>query len=410
MTTSEPLDPDLPVGKRIQHFRTKAGMSREALAAQLGKTVRWLKAVESGQIRQPRLPDLVRFAATLGVRDLALLTGAVTGRLPVDAFLTRAHQALPAVQAALGDYALAGHQPPPDLRHLRERIAFAWKARHASPNHRTVLGELLPALLHDAQTAARGYDGPRRAEGQALLAETLVLSTFYLAYQPVASLVWRAKERAMAVAQDSGDTRVIAMAAWSLAHAHRDTGDWDSAHHVTEDALRMLRSRLPGGPAELLGLYGALQFEAAYTAARSGCSGEALHNLDEAERTARRLPAGYHQVMSSFSPSLMVANAVTVHVELRQGGEALRCATAGDFTAIPSIPRRSRHLIEVARAHHLRNDLAASLDCVEAAVATAPETARFNGFARQIVLDGTEASGEVRRRAQRLVEVAGLVA
>jgi len=49
---------------------------------------------------------------------------------------------------------------------------------------------------------------------------------------------------------------------------HRDAGDWDTAMAVTVDLLRALEVRVADGSTNLLALWGALQFEAAYTAAR----------------------------------------------------------------------------------------------------------------------------------------------
>ncbi|MCO1580474.1 helix-turn-helix domain-containing protein [Crossiella sp. SN42] len=407
---ADPLDPDLPVGRRIQFFRVHMGLSRPVVAERLGKSVSWLKAVETGRLLPPRLPVLVQLSGILGVRDLADLTGVLEPRT-VDVLSTSAHPALPAVWSALNSYGLTGADcPPPSLAHLRERLVFAWQARHAAANHRTVLGDLLPGLLRDAQTAVRGYHGPDRARAQALLAEALNLATFYLAYQPSASLLWRAKERAMAAAQDSGHPDAIAMAAWSLAYAHRDSGDWDEAQAVTLDALTMLEPLLPDGSTRLLALYGALQFEAAFTAARAGRAGTAMHHLDEADRAAQRLPEGLYQPMTSFSTPIMTAHAVTVSVELCRGGEALRHAGQLDAAAIPSLPRRSRHQIEIARAHLLHKDLETALELVGAAADTAIETVRYNGHARQIVLEARNGPVRLRPRAEQLAYRLGLVA
>ncbi|MGI8311599.1 hypothetical protein [Saccharopolyspora hattusasensis] len=78
------------------------------------------------------------------------------------------------------------------------------------------------------------------------------------------------------------------------------------------------------------------------------------------------------------------ANAVTLGVELRRGGEALQAANVLDPGDIVSVPRRSRHLIEVARVHALQGDWAATLATLDQAERTAPETARFNGWALEL--------------------------
>lgn len=69
----------------------------------------------------------------------------------------------------------------------------------------------------------------------------------------------------------------------------------------------------------------------------------------------------------------MSAHATTLGVELRRPGEALRAANGFDADAIPSLPRRSRHLIEVARAHHQRDEGHAAYALLDKAERTAPE-------------------------------------
>lgn len=101
---------------------------------------------------------------------------------------------------------------------------------------------------------------------------------------------------------------------------------------------------------------------------------------------AVRLGPGYRHVQTSFSAAVMTAHAVTLDVELRRPGNAVRTATGFAASRIPSLPRRSRHLIEVARAHQQRHDRAGTYALLDAAERTAPETVRFNGYARDILL------------------------
>ncbi|WP_267594398.1 hypothetical protein [Carbonactinospora thermoautotrophica] len=94
-------------------------------------------------------------------------------------------------------------------------------------------------------------------------------------------------------------------------------------------------------------------------------------------------------------------------MELRRPGEALRAADRLDPDDIASVPRRSRHLIEVARAHHQRDERLATLLLLDKAERTAPETVRYNGFARDMMLDllaqpPTAARAEVRALAARV--------
>ncbi|GIG86703.1 transcriptional regulator [Plantactinospora endophytica] len=370
----------------------------------MGRSAEWVKAVETGRLLPPRLHMLSQVAKALRV-DLAALA---TPDEPVAVSVGPGHAHLPAVREALNRWPVALDAEPPPLDHIRARLDSAWRARHAAPDHRTVVGALLPGLIRDAQHATRATRGDQRRQAQASLADALGLTQMFLAYQPAGDLLWRTVDRAMLAAQEADDPLALAGATWFAAAAHRDTGDWDTAMAITLDTLAAVKPALPDASDDLLAMSGALQVEAALTAARSGEAGRAWHHLDIAARVAKRLPDTFYQRWSSFSKVMMAPHAVTVEVELRKAGQALRHADRSDPNAIPSRPRRARHLIEVARGHHLRNDTAATVGTLDLAYETAPETIRYNGHARSIVLEMIEGSGPHRRRAHDLAVKVGL--
>ena len=376
----------LSVGQRIKLQRERTGMSRAVLGGLVGRSAEWVKAVERGRLLPPRLPMLLKIAHALGIEDLAVLTGN-DHAVPVHLFAGTAHAALPAVRAALGDYGLTAPGTPPSLAHLQLRTDQAWKVRHASPDHRTQLGRLLPDLIRDAQHATRTYDGPDRRQAWRLLARVYQLTDFYVAYQPAPELVWLVVDRAMLTAREADDPYVIAGSAWALVQALREADRWDEAVQVAHDAIGLLTPRLEGAPADWVAMWGALQAEIALTLARQGKAGAAWGAWDRAGTAAQRLAPGYWHTQTSFGRVVMGAHAVTVAVELHQAGEALRAAESFAPEEIPSVPRRSRHLVEVARGYHQRQDSLAVFTLLDKAQRTAPETVAYNGFARHMLAD-----------------------
>ncbi|MFF5228463.1 helix-turn-helix domain-containing protein [Dactylosporangium sp. NPDC000521] len=376
--------PDLPFGQRLKAARQRAGKTRAVVGGLVGRSDEWVKKIENGSLLPPRLPMLNRLAAAVGVPVGAFLDHDAP---PAEVLAGPGHSGLDAVRDAMNRWPAVGAEPP-TIENLRAQLAVAWRARHASPDHRTVLAGLLPSLIQDAQLAARAYDGDLRRQALALLCEVHVLAQMFLAYQlPAAGLLWRSAERAMLAAQEAESPYAIAGATWAHAQAHRDSGEWDAAMAVNLDGLAFVERHLDNADDELLSLYGALQFEAAFTAARTGDAGVAWRRWDEAQRVADRLPPKHYQPWTSFSRVIMGAHGVTIAVELRQPGEALRHARRTEAADIPSRPRRARHLIEVARAHHLRRDKRTAVATLDQSFAAAPETARFNAYARSIVLD-----------------------
>ncbi|GAA3736476.1 helix-turn-helix transcriptional regulator [Plantactinospora mayteni] len=397
--------PELTFGQRLRLYRERSGKTRAVLGGLVGRSAEWVKAVESDRILPPRVHMLDRIARALKL-DVAVLVGELGNRAEI--VNGPAHPALPAVRDAINRFSSHPDTPPQSLSQLRNRLDAAWRARHQASDHRTVLGALLPDLIGHAQDAARTLEGAERRAAQALLAEVFGLSQMFLAYQPAAELIWRVTDRAMVAAEESGDPEALARAGWFLCQVHRDTGDWDSAMAISLDLSRGLEGRLADGGHNLQALYGALCFEAAYTAARSGEEGRAWHYWDQADRVARRLPVDYYQPQTSFSRVVMGAHAVTLAVELQKSGEAVRQAGRTDPAAIPSRPRRARHLIEAARGHHSTGDVEATIGNLHQAYDSAPETIRFNGYARQITMDLLSGPASVRRSAHDLAVKVGL--
>jgi transcriptional regulator with XRE-family HTH domain len=390
----------LVFGQRLQILRTRRGLTRDQLGGLAGRSGSWVKGVETGRLKTPKLEVVLRLAEILRVRDLSDLTGDQS--VHVDLFTGPGHPRLPEVKAAVDAFPLGARREAPPAAHLRARLARAWSARHSAPNHRDVIGALLPDLIRDAQAAVRQAEtGADRRAAHAILAEVYSLSQFFVAYQPDAPLLWRVAERGLIAAQESEDPHAIGVAAWLAAQAHRDSGPghFDAADEVTQQTLAYLDPLLPDATADVLAITGALTFEAGYTAARRGETGTAWRHWDQARDMAARLPEGYYHP------------AVTIAVELHQGGESVRQAAAADAVVIPSRPRRARHRIEEARGYHLDGQPDVALATLAQAHEAAPETIRYNGYAKRIVLEETEAKSPARRRrASDLAVKLGLLA
>ncbi|MCP9621316.1 transcriptional regulator [Nocardia otitidiscaviarum] len=378
------MNDTMTIGQRIRTHRERAGISRPVLAGLLGRSVEWVKAVENGRLQAPRLSMLLRIAQALELDDLATLTGDGHA-VPVTVFAGERHAALTEVQTALTDYRLVPEDRAVSPRHLAERLRTAWRIRHSSPDHRTQLGTLLPGLIRDAQHAARTADD--RREARRVLAGVYQLADFYVAYQPAPELVWMVADRAMSEGYEADDPYVIACSAWAMVQALRDSGRWEEAIALARSAIDQLDPYLKreATPDDWRGIAGALEAEIAYVFARRGRYGEAWAGWERADEIARQLGASYRHIQTSFSVPVMTAHATTLGVELHRPGEALRSARSFEPDQIVSLPRRSRHLIEVARAYLQRDEDTAALTMLIKSEQTAPETIRYNGYAREML-------------------------
>lgn len=63
------------MGSRIRRARERVGMSRRVLGGLVDRSAEWVKAVETGRLRTPKLQVLTKIAHALDGRDLGELTG-----------------------------------------------------------------------------------------------------------------------------------------------------------------------------------------------------------------------------------------------------------------------------------------------------------------------------------------------
>ena len=76
----------------------------------------------------------------------------------------------------------------------------------------------------------------------------------------------------------------------------------------------------------------------------------------------------------------------------------MRQAAAADAVTIPSRPRLARHRIEEARGYHLDGQPDVALATLDKAHEAAPETIKYNGYAKRIILEEAESKSSARRR------------
>jgi transcriptional regulator with XRE-family HTH domain len=403
-------------GERIKILRERKGLSRPTLAGLVGMSASWLKDVERGRLLPPRLPTLVRLVEALGVGDVALLAGTDmslgdTASLPMASFARIPHEAVPAIRDAIREPMLTVPAPaePVDLDALADRMAHAWRLWHGSATHRTDVGRVLPGLIRDARIAARAAEGERRRTANAILSDVYALAQHEIVWASEPELIWVVADRGVGAAHDADRPVSLAGAAWTLAIVQRSMGDLDGAIELVTEAAGLLRPRLEGGPVELQAMYGALQLHAATTSARAGREGDALRYLDEGQRTAERLPDGYHHPWTQFGTSNVAVHAVSVEADLSKSSTARDRARQIDPDTIPSRERRARLMVETARSYHQRRDHSAALDWLERAYPVCNDSVHYSPQARQMASDAVDHGGPmIDRRARAFAQLLDL--
>lgn len=408
------LDGTHELGVRIAAARRRRGQTQKATAQLVGKSEDWLRRIENGE-RGISLRDLAQLAEILRVQDFGTLVGTTA---PASLFVRPDHPALGEVRAALAGVAGPAPTGPAEqlLTGLRADVAAAWRLRSTSGKDRTDLAAVLPRLLAAAPAAVRAAEDPdgRRA-ARHLAAQVYHLAQLYLCYQQDApELLWVAVDRGMHAALDADDPLAVARGAWYAAYLYRDTGHVDQAHQVVDDARLVLDAE----PAELqespagqrarshLALAGAMNH------GREGARADALRWWDIAEAADRKATASG----APLSPHALFGQdpgdvALALDVELGRATAAARRAEATDAEAVESVPRRTRLLLEVARAQMLRREHTAAVAVLRDAYATGPEAVVYSLHGRAMVQELRRTAGPMLRgQVGRLADAMGIPA
>ncbi|WP_283132817.1 helix-turn-helix domain-containing protein [Rhizohabitans arisaemae] len=390
-------------GERVRFFRDRLGMTRPLLGELCGRSGDWVKSIETGRLLMPRMPLLLHMAAILQV-ELPELTG--EQRLATAVYTKNIHEKAESIARSIATYPLTStDQEPVSADTLAANVSQAWMLWHGSPHQRTTIASILPRLLDDARTSARFLDGIERRRAQVALAQVYHLTQLYLAFQPFPQLVYLTGDRAMLAAQDADNPQAIAAAAWYMNHVFRDAGQQAEARiELAHQAKKLLR---PTDSDEDRRLWGLLHLAIALSYAKTGRRGDAERHWDQADKAARSLD--HHHPWLMFGQDMVDAYAVTMYADLTDAHTATRHADRLTVTGIPSATRRSFHIIEVARAYHLKREPIATVHLLKKAHEISPDTINYNLFARSAVQELTSNGGAtVRDDARELARMLGL--
>ncbi|MCP3817844.1 helix-turn-helix domain-containing protein [Streptomyces sp. A3M-1-3] len=404
---------DLHTGERIRLLRESRGMSRQMLAGLCGRGPDWLKKIESGERDLRSHALLLRLAAALQLTDVSVITGrAPEVAQPVPQGRLN-HPGMPAIWDAVMNRRLTIAFPttPIDVTALQGRIDQTWRLWHTSGHNRTEVAALLPDLIRQAETATRTLDGAARRAALAAASDVYRLTGQATAYVAPAELAWVVADRALAAAQAADNPAAIAAAAWNMGNILRETSYPEEALRVVTDAADLIRPQLEDAPDDWRGIYGALQLHAAVTAARDGRDGDAWRYWDAGDQVAKSLPASYVHPSTVFGRANVDFHAVSVATDLRTSRKALSLADDIDPDSMPSVERRARLWVEVARGHLQRGDQTAALHVMQLAHQIGAETVAYTPSARTAVAElWRHVPRALRSEAAKLAEQVGVTA
>ena len=390
------------LGRKIAAERHRRGLSQPELARLIGRSVAWVSQVERGVRKVDRMSVLETVAAALEVPLAELAAEA-----PVVAAVGEEAPGAGGLRLVLsGAYALRAMldgRRPPALGTLRRRSREAWELTHSG--RYTELADLLRGLVPDLETAARAVPEAQRAEVYELMAATYQACSAALAKLGEPEAAWIAADRAMAAAERAGNPMLVAAGAFRLVFVFLAARHYEQAEETARTAADALQQMADQDDPQAMSLWGALTLQRAVVASRVNEADTAYHHLGRAAQVADRLGEGRNDYNTEFGPANVTLHEIAVGVELGDAGRALRAAAIVDSTGL-SAERRSRMLIDVARAHAQRRQVGEAVAALLQAEEVTPEQVHGHELVRQLVSDlltmQDPPSGELREMAARV--------
>ncbi|MFG1900921.1 helix-turn-helix domain-containing protein [Micromonospora carbonacea] len=351
---------ELPVGRRVAHWRVRRNMTQQQFADRLGKSKSWVDKVERGVRRLERVSSLREVAEALRI-DLEMLLADRSA--PADRAATGVARGVEGIRVALARYHVVAPARPPDVAQVRARLGHAGQSyRHARYPE---LLALLPGLL-DAAREARATCPGRAADG--LLVSGYGLVALVLVKVGQGELAWLAADRGLAVATAAADPWLAAAATVPLCQALRASGRLRSAVEAAVVAAhRIGPGRSGAAPAAGPAVRGTLLIQAALAAAGRGderAADELLGRAEEAARVAEPGGTGGESFGGEsfggggFGPAAVEAARVVAGAALGEVAAAVRHEKliAGDGWRWLSAEHRAAYLLDVARLYASAGD------------------------------------------------------
>jgi hypothetical protein len=306
-----------------------------------------LEKVERGERTADRVGDLLKIATVLKI-GLGDLIGGVAlppnggGQLDLPG-------GVHAIRRAILSPTLPDREPPPavELRAIADEVV-----REQYDNARVEpVVRLLPAAITAGRIAVA-----QNVPGASWCLAVLYQNTATLARGLVQGpLEWIAAREALAAAQASGDELLVAAARRSVAFALLHEGWLDEVLSYCSDAADALAPS-DKSPAAAWSMWGSLHLTAAVAAARADKRPVARRLLGDARDAADRVGPGRNDYWWAFSPANVGAHEVSVAVEFEDATEALWLAKQVNVDEMANNERAATYLLEVARAHLMRQD------------------------------------------------------
>ena len=250
------------------------------------------------------------------------------------------------------------------------------------------LADRLPRLVTAAEATHDHADDSDRRQAAAILAQTYNVTTRMLIKLDEDHVAWISGDRARRAAKNGDDALTFAEATRNLCILTRAAGRHDKARDLAIDAAQQLEiADSPGQKTDPrhLSQYGLLLSTAGYSAAKSGDRADSRQLLDEAATAADRLTGEARDHWMGFGAPGVRLYRVSAALILGDAGTAIDHARHVRPAELPTVERRARYWVDVARAFAMWGKHEDCYRALLAAERAAPEETRSLPVVRTLV-------------------------
>lgn len=370
---------DRAMHERIRAWRQLRGLTQAEFAAAFRppRSEVWVRKLEAGDRQSdPRISVLEEIAEILSVPLVRLLADQTPAAHP-----STDHEDETAVLRAVLLAPRREDGPPSDSTAVIRQAAWGFDAFQAG--HYVSLLHTLPDMVTAARALPDTPSGTRAAYRVHHLAATVLMK-----YRGGAA-AWHSAQRALDLAQESGDPVAIALAAQVVVYTmvsidEAPTGAQTAALYGNELHAPLTTLGIDGHTA-----LGMLWLKAAVAAAESGDECSARDALAHSRTMAEHVPLGANRWKTGYDALNVQLHTVSIERQLARYGAAARQAEAIPNHTLATLPRERRAHHRIEHAHTLaalrRDDEA--LATLLAAETDSPQEVRTRPAARTLVQD-----------------------
>ncbi|GAB3154754.1 helix-turn-helix transcriptional regulator [Micromonospora sonneratiae] len=382
---------ELPIGRRVAHWRHRRNMTQQVFADRLGKSASWVEKIERGIRQLDRCSVLQNIADVLAI-DVRMLTGREPQRRPGTATCLDTLD-VEAIRAALERYEpppqFGPVADPPTIDKIHESTRHAWLAFHHARYE--PLTRALPKFLHDAQRAdAAHLEDDDTQQAAHLLGQIYQITSSTLNKLGEHQLSWLAADRAIAISHRCDDPLLTGIATCRISSALTALGRHRAALEISVGtASHHVPDRRRAVTPQQTSVYGQLLLHAATAAAHIGDQPTVEELLNAADRAANQLGGDHNHYWTAFGPTSLQLHRAATAIELGEAKHAIEIHQQIDPDQFNRLmpERRAHHLLDLARAHTQTGNPTKAGEILLHSNQIAPAEIRYRPTAHAIMTD-----------------------